>query len=59
MMFGVYCRHQSYGGSGKKKELISDILLILVQDRPYLELIIVSDNFLVLLFLQDKLLEWI
>ena len=32
-------------------------MLILLQDRPCLEFIIVSSNFQALLFLQDKLLE--
>ena len=39
------------------QELISEKLLILLRDRPCLELIIVSINFKALLFLQDKLLE--
>ena len=38
-------------------ELISEKLLILLRNRPCLELIIVSSNFQVLFFLQDKLLE--
>ena len=38
-------------------ELISEILLILLRDRPGLGLIIVSSNFQVLLILRDKLLE--
>ena len=39
------------------QELISEELLIVLRDRPCLELIIVSRNFRALLFLQDKLLE--
>ena len=39
------------------QELISEKLLILLRDRPCLELIIVSSKFQALLFLQDKLLE--
>ena len=38
-------------------ELISENLLNLLRDRPWLELIIVASNFQALLFLQDKLLE--
>ena len=39
------------------QELISEKLLILLRERPRLELIIVSSNFQALLFWQDKLLE--
>ena len=39
------------------QELISEKLLILLRDRPCLQLIIVSRNFRALLFLQGKLLE--
>ena len=39
------------------QELISETLLILLQDRACLELIIASISFQALLFLQDKLLE--
>ena len=39
------------------QELISEKLLILLRDRPCLELVIVSSNFQASLFLQDKLLE--
>ena len=35
----------------------SEKLLILLRDRPSLELIIVSSNFQALLFAQDRLLE--
>ena len=53
-----YSWHQSYCGSGKVfQEFISHMLLILLQDQLRLELVIGSSNFLVLLFLQDKLLE--
>ena len=42
----VYCRDKNYSGSGKCfQELISEKLLILLRDRPCLELIIVSNNF--------------
>ena len=37
------------------QRLISENLLILLQDRPYLESIRTSSNFRVLLFLQDNL----
>ena len=51
----MYCRDHNYSGSGK---IVSGIkLLILLRDRPCLELIIVSSNFQALLFLHDKLLE--
>ena len=36
------------------RELISENLLMLLQDGPCLELIIVSSNFQALLLLQDK-----
>ena len=39
------------------QELISEKLLILLRDRPCLELIIVSSYIRALLFLQGKLLE--
>ena len=39
------------------RELISEKLLILLRDRPCLELIFISSNFQALFFLQDKLLE--
>ena len=39
------------------QELISEKLLIFLQDAPSLELIIVSSSFQALLLLQDKLLE--
>ena len=39
------------------QELISQKLLILLRDRPCLELILVSSHFQALPFLQDKLLE--
>ena len=39
------------------QELISEKLLILLRDRPCLEIIIVSRNFQASFFLQDKLLE--
>ena len=55
-----YCRDQNDCGSGKCfQELVSEQLLILLQDRPCLELIIVSSTSTVqaLLFWQDKLLR--
>ena len=39
------------------QELISDKFLILLRDRPCLELTIASSTFQALVFLQDKLLE--
>ena len=39
------------------QDLIAEKLLMLLQDRPCLDLSIVSSNFEVLLFLQDKLVE--
>ena len=39
------------------QELISEKLLILLRDRPCLEVIVVSSNFQALLFLPDKLPE--
>ena len=39
------------------QEWISEELLILLRDRPCLELIIASSHFQAVLFLQDKLLE--
>ena len=39
------------------QELISEKLLILLRDRPCLELSRVSSHFQAFLFLQDKLLE--
>ena len=52
------CALQNYGGSEKSfQELISANLLILLWDKSCLELIIISSHFLVMLFLQDKLLE--
>ena len=39
------------------QEFVSEKLLILLQDRLYLKLIIVSSNFQAFLFLQDKLQE--
>ena len=38
-------------------DLISENLLMLLRDRPFLELIFVSSNLPAILFLQDKLLE--
>ena len=54
----AHCRDQNYSGSGKcSPELISEKLLILLRERPRLELIIVSSNFKALFFFRDKLLE--
>ena len=54
----VYFRVKNYGGSGKCiQESISDKVLVLLRDRPCLQLIIVSSNFQALPYLQDKLLE--
>ena len=39
------------------QELTSEDLLVLLRDRPYLKLIVVSAHFQVLLFLQSNLLE--
>ena len=57
-IFLEYCRDKNYSGSGKYfQELISEKLLTLLQDRPCLDLSIVSSKFQALLFFQDELLE--
>ena len=54
----TYCRNKIIADPEKCfQELISEKLMILLRDRPCLELIIVYSNFQALLFLQDKVLE--
>ena len=54
----LYCRDKKYSGSGKcSRNCNFWKWLILLRDRPCLELTIVSSNFQALLFLQDKWLE--